>query len=265
MTSKPVVIVTGASRGLGRVIYEQLKHSQLYEVAGTTRGTHKELITMDLGKKTTIDGMLTQVMAEYGRVDILINNAGSNYIGSVEATNMSEYEHVAKDLLLGTIYLTKQVLETMQIHSKGQIITIASLGSKMTLPYNSSYSVYKHGLDGFMNSLWLELKGGPVQATQMILPGLKIVEQPIIGSPKQEVHRHLDSIAMKAMFEKGMKPAGSREAVVIKLKKILKKKALKPYYTTHYFVRLALLGQRVLPTPIFLTMVDRQIRKQMKD
>ena len=158
----PVVLITGASSGLGAAIAHHLA-GQGYRVFGTSRRPTDEerpfsLLPLDLRDPTSIQACVAQVLAQAGRLDVLINNAGIGYTGPLELTSEAELRDQWDTNFLGAVRLCQAVLPQMRTQQAGRILNISSLGGMMGLPYHSHYAPTKFALEGYSETLSMELR-----------------------------------------------------------------------------------------------------------
>lgn len=178
-----VVVVTGASRGIGVSIAvrfaEQGAHlvlaarnaSALDEVAGKVR---------DAGGKATVvagdvtDGAgrerLVREAEAVGPIEVLVNNAGVETPVAVVDQDPADIDFQVAVNLLAPIHLTRAVLPGMIARGRGAVVMVSSMSGKAPTPYNAIYAATKHGLNGFTASLRLELDGTGVRAG-VVCPG----------------------------------------------------------------------------------------------
>lgn len=171
-----VVLVTGGSSGIGKTICEYLS-SKNFIVYGTSRDPRKvqekvsfNLLELDVTKPETIEKAVAKVVAEQGRVDVLVNNAGVGITGPIEETPIEEVEKAFKTNLYGPINLIKAVLPVMRKQNNGLIINITSIAGYMGLPYRGIYSATKGALELVTEALSIETKDFNVKVTN-VAPG----------------------------------------------------------------------------------------------
>lgn len=166
-----VVIVTGASDGIGRktalllakkgaiVVLVARREEMLARLLNKlTDGPKKHLsVTTDISKEEDVKHLIGEVIKRYGRIDVLINNAAISYVGRVKDMDMKKAEDVININLLGTIRITREALPHMIRQESGHIINISSILGKGAAPYRSLYCASKYGMEGFMESLRLEV------------------------------------------------------------------------------------------------------------
>ncbi len=188
-----VVLVTGGSRGLGLVLSRQLLH-QGARVAICARD-EPELgrARSDLGRNDArvltvpcditdwgqVHEMVRLVQQHFGRIDVLINNAGTIQVGPVELMTLDDFEEAMKVHFWGPLYTVLAVLPAMRQRREGRIVNISSIGGKVSVPHLVPYNASKFALVGLSEGLRAELaKDGIVVTT--VCPGLMRT-----GSPRQ--------------------------------------------------------------------------------
>jgi len=159
-----VVIVTGASSGLGKATADLLAQKG-YRVYGTCRNPKKydspegyDLLPLDLNKTTSIQNLVTQVIANENRIDVLINNAGAGIIGPMEELDPKALRDNFETNCHGPLQLIQSVLPYMRNQKEGFIVNITSIGCAMGLPFRGAYSASKGALSLLTESLRMELK-----------------------------------------------------------------------------------------------------------
>lgn len=180
-----VALVTGASRGLGLALARELaRHScrlvicardsdELGRAAGQLRATGAEVTTVpgDLDQASTPQLLIDAAMQRYGRLDILINNAGIIQVGPAESIEASNYEAALRTMALAPVRTTYAALPVMRGQGHGRIVNITSIGGKLSVPHLLPYSVAKFAAVGFSEGLRAELGAHPVSVTTVV-PGL---------------------------------------------------------------------------------------------
>lgn len=161
-----VAIVTGASSGIGMQIAKNLKRNG-FNVFGLARRVDKMNALDDLGINTmyldvadedSVDGAIKKIVAQTGRIDVLVNNAGYGSFGAVEEVPLSEGEYQFKVNVFGTMKMIQAVLPTMRAQHSGRIINISSVDGKIAQLMGSWYVGSKFAIEGISDALRLELK-----------------------------------------------------------------------------------------------------------
>src|SRR5215510_5854635 len=176
MKKNKVILVTGASSGIGLLIANRL-HNEGFTVFGTSRNPEKhkktvpfKLLSLDVTSDWSIRDCIDALLSEVRTIDVLINNAGGLLAGSVEETALEQAYKQFETNFWGSVKMTKAVLPIMRSQRSGQIITISSLVGLIGVPFNSYYAASKHALEGFYKSLRLELKPFNIQVS-VVEPG----------------------------------------------------------------------------------------------
>lgn len=174
-SAKKVVLITGASSGIGKSIGEYLS-KQNFKVYGTSRNPAKiihppfPMVALDVTKKETITQAVKQIIAEEGKIDVLINNAGMGITGPIEETPDEEIAKAFNTNYFGPIKVIKAVLPQMRKQNSGLIINITSIAGYMGLPYRGIYSASKGALELTTEAFRMELKDFNIKMTN-IAPG----------------------------------------------------------------------------------------------
>lgn len=187
--SGKVVWVTGASSGIGEELSYQLAKLGALLVLSARRedelqrvkqkcleisGLQNEdilVLPLDLTKRDSHESAATTVLHHYGRIDVLINNGGRSQRSLFVDSSLDVYEALIQINYLGTISLTKCVLKHMIERKKGKIATVSSITGLVGVPLSSGYAASKHALQGFFNSLRLELYDYPDIMITNLCPG----------------------------------------------------------------------------------------------
>ncbi len=163
MISMKVVLVTGASSGIGKAIAGFL-HEQKYIVYGTSRNPEKvtnvpfKMVSLDVLDVLSIKKAVKTIIANEGRLDVLINNAGKGITGAIEDTPTDEMKANFDTNFFGPIEVMKAVLPQMRAQKSGKIINITSIAGYMGLPFRGIYSASKGALELITEATNMEVK-----------------------------------------------------------------------------------------------------------
>jgi short-subunit dehydrogenase len=184
-----VVIVTGASAGIGRslakllisqgakVVIAARRADRLGQVAAECRPRKGEVLVIptDVSDESQCKALIEQTIAHYGRLDMLINNAGMAASALLdEFPDLRLFRQTVDINLYGTVNCTYYALPHLK-RSKGRIVAVSSLGGKTAIPYNTPYCTSKYALHGFFDALRMELVQHGVSCT-VICPWWVITE-----------------------------------------------------------------------------------------
>ncbi|MDE5421982.1 oxidoreductase [Ancylomarina sp. DW003] len=161
-----VVLITGASAGIGKESAIQLA-SKGYIVYAAARRTNKlkELesygirsITLDVTQEDSIINCVKTIIKAGNRIDILVNNAGYGSYGAVEDVPIEEAKYQFEVNIFGLARLSQEIIPHMRNQKSGKIINISSIGGRFGEPHGAWYHATKFALEGFSDSLRMELK-----------------------------------------------------------------------------------------------------------
>lgn len=163
---KKVVIITGASRGFGELIAKKFQKEN-FQVIATMRNIDsspslKKLENLDIKKldvtvKSDIKNVVDYTVEKYGRIDILINNAGYGAFGFLEEASDEEIRNQFNVNYFGLIDCVKGVLPQMRKQKDGVIVNISSIAGRFGLPFTSLYNSSKFAVEGLTECLHYEL------------------------------------------------------------------------------------------------------------
>ena len=168
--SGKTAIVTGASSGIGKATAQALARSG-YKVFGTSRRTVENspkqitLLRCDVTDEGSVKGLVAEVLAQAGRIDLLVNNAGMGLFGGAEESSIEQVRALFDVNLFGVMRVTNAVLPSMRQSGGGRIINVSSVLGFIPAPYAAHYSATKHALEGYSESLDHELRAFNVRVS----------------------------------------------------------------------------------------------------
>ncbi|HEX5743047.1 MAG TPA: SDR family oxidoreductase [Flavobacteriaceae bacterium] len=256
---KKVVLVTGASSGIGKKVSEYLSE-QGFIVYGTSRNPKNtesltfELIPLDVTDSNLITKAVNYVVEMEGQLDILINNAGKGITGPIEELSMEEIKANFDTNFFGLINITQAVLPQMRKQKKGLIINISSIAGYLGLPYRGIYSASKSAVCMLTEALSTEVKQFGINIVD-VAPG-DFVTNIANGRFHAPV---LDNSAYKNDYSKVLKQMNDEvdtglETIVIAkaIYRIIKKKNPKLHYKIGKpMQKFSIVLKRILPDRIY--------------
>ncbi|SKB52048.1 oxidoreductase [Daejeonella lutea] len=181
ITSSRIWLITGVSGGLGRALaLEAARNGDI--VFGTLRqeGQVDEFsdlvhgktfgIQLDVNNHTDIGPVLTHIIDQFGRIDVLVNNAGYGLFGAAEEVSMQEAREQMETNFFGALALTQAVLPIMRSQRSGHILQVSSIAGLSSNPGLGIYNASKFALEGFTEALYMETKDLNIKVT-LIEPG----------------------------------------------------------------------------------------------
>ena len=167
-TQDRVWLITGCSVGFGReialaalaagdrVMATARRPETLADLA-ETGGDRISTAALDVTDPASVQAAVDAALAVFGRIDVLVNNAGYSVIGAVEETSMEQLRAMMEVNFFGAAALTKAVVPLMREQGSGTIVQMSSLGGRITFPGMGGYHATKHALEGLSASLSTEL------------------------------------------------------------------------------------------------------------
>ncbi len=212
--AEQVSIVTGASRGIGLAIAEQLgrlgsrvvllaRHQEPLQKAAArvaAHGVETLPLTCDVQDATAVRAAFAQALAQFGRVDVLVNNAGVATFGSVQDITDTDWDRVMNTNLRGIFYCSKAVIPQMIRQGSGHIINISSLAGKNGFAGGSVYCASKFGVMGLSYCMAEDLRGYGIRVS-VICPGSVLTElAPYAGKDPKKMVQPSDVAHVVAML-----------------------------------------------------------------
>jgi short-subunit dehydrogenase len=160
-----IALVTGASSGIGAATARRLHAAGCLVYAGARRVERMQQLDqagirvrpLDVTNDSSMTGVIDEIIAGNGRVDVLVNNAGYGSYGSVEDVPLAEARYQLEVNLVGMARLTQLVLPHMRAAGTGKIVNVSSMGGHFGEPLGAWYHASKFAVEGFSDSLRLEL------------------------------------------------------------------------------------------------------------
>lgn len=186
LTASSVVVITGASSGLGaalaldiaqhgtHVVLVARRQDKLAEVASgvTERGGTASCIVADVSHEHECYRVIDTVLADHGRIDVLINNAGRGNMNSIEDTPTEQWRSMFAVNVDSIFWLTARALPAMRSANAGSIVAISSVAGRYGHPFNAAYVAAKHAVVGFIAALRTELVGTNITASVICPAGI---------------------------------------------------------------------------------------------
>lgn len=180
-----VVLITGGSRGLGLVLAREFagKGAKIAICARNKEelsrarvdlqklGAEVFEIVCDVRNQNQVNQMIVDVHAQFGRIDVLVNNAGVIQVGPLETQTKEDFENAMDVHFWGPFYTMQAVLPKMRELGEGRIVNISSIGGKVSVPHLAPYCASKFALVGLSNAMQVELKKDNIYVTT-VCPGL---------------------------------------------------------------------------------------------
>jgi NAD(P)-dependent dehydrogenase (short-subunit alcohol dehydrogenase family) len=169
--AKTVILITGASSGIGQAIAHHL-HQKGYQVYGTSRkapvrpskASHPQgaadfpMLRMDVDSDQSVRQGIGYILKKEGRIDVVVNNAGCGIAGAIEDTRPHEAQALFETNLWGVMRICREALPHMRKQRSGYIVNISSVAGLIAVPFQGIYSAAKFALEGLTETLSMEVR-----------------------------------------------------------------------------------------------------------
>lgn len=252
-----VILITGISSGFGKES-ARLLAKKGHIVYGTVRtdcevANDVHVLKMDLTDQQSIKNAVEKVIAEQGRIDVLINNAGMHLGGAIEETPTELFTRQMNTNFNGLVHILQATLPHLRRNMGGTIINVSSIGGLMGLPFQGFYSSSKFAIEGLSEALRMELKPFNIKVV-VVNPG-----DFHTSNTANRTNIFIDGGPYEEQFKKSIAIIGKDETggwdPVILAQKICtiveKKNPSNRYIVGSFEQKLAVMLKRILPISLF--------------
>lgn len=238
MTTRKTVMITGTSSGIGlaaavaaaqagwhcvATMRDESRAEALRDEARAAKvGEHVDIRRLDVTQPSSISACVAGVIADHGRLDALVNNAGAGHLGTIEQESIDDVRAVMEVNFIGVIAVTRAAFPYLRA-ARGRLLTVTSVGGVVGQPFNEAYCASKFAVEGFMEAL------APVAASVGV--SVTVVEPAAVAS-EFVTNAGVDPIAMiaasgpyapaleayirrtRGAFAAAQSPAGAAAAIV---------------------------------------------------
>jgi len=252
-----VVLITGASSGLGQALAGQLAEKG-YRVYGTSRRPREnalpyQMVAMDVQDEASVHSAVASIVKKEGRLDAVINNAGIGIAGPLEQLGLDNIEKVLDTNVKGVVRVIQAALPHLR-QSKGRIVNISSIAALFGLPYRGAYCASKAAVDLITEALRMELAAFGVQACSIHAGDIQTnINANRIRDYDPEDLTYKESFErVYADIDKDVNNGLPAEEVARQVIRALESPRLRRYYTAGKpLQRLSILARRLLPARVF--------------
>jgi NAD(P)-dependent dehydrogenase (short-subunit alcohol dehydrogenase family) len=263
---RPVAIVTGATAGIGAATARAL-HAAGYRVFGTyrkppaTKIPGVDYVACDVTNDLAVDAAVREVLAQAGRIDLLVNNAGVGLMGAAEESSLEQAKSIFDVNLFGVVRTTNAVLPVMRKQRSGRIVNISSVMGLIPSPFMALYSASKHAVEGYSQALDHEVRVGGIRVV-LVEPSYTrtTFESNALAADQNIEHYALARANAEAVMRNEAAKADPPEVVAATV--VTAATAVKPQlrYTAGRDATTVSLLRRFVPTSAF----DKSLRKRMQ-
>ena len=277
MAERPVVLITGASSGLGLALTKRLlqgayrvvataRESSLdrFESAGIMPSDNCLILALDVESEYERNHAVHSVLKHWHQVDVLVNNAGICYRSVWEDMDHPSLTHLMEVNFFGPIFLSQLLMGHWRSRGYGRLINISSVGGMMAMPTMGAYNASKFAIEGATESLWYELKPWGIKVS-LVEPGFvhsaSFQNTPFTTASRHSLNSknspyHMAYREMIAFIEKMMKKSWvTPESIAKRIEKLIRMKNPPLRFAVTPDARLFGLMRRFLPSRIYHAML----------
>ncbi|WP_110114777.1 3-hydroxybutyrate dehydrogenase [Bacillus sp. CGMCC 1.16541] len=216
MVTNKVVLITGAAQGIGyqigerfaengaKVVLTDLNEDGVKKAAETlvSKGHEAYGIKADVTSESDIENMINETVEKYGRLDVLINNAGMQFVSPIEDFPTEKFELLTKIMLVAPFVATKHAFPIMKKQQFGRIINMASINGLIGFAGKAAYNSAKHGVIGLTKVSALEGAAHGI-TVNAVCPGY--VDTPLVRNQLQDLAK-TRNVALESVLEEVIYP-----------------------------------------------------------
>ena len=270
MPPTKTALVTGASSGIGEATALKL-HALGYTIYGAARRTDRlqQLATrgirplaMDVTDDDSMRAGVEQIVAETGRVDVLVNNAGYGSYGAIEDVPLEEARRQFDVNVFGAMRLTQLVLPHMREQHSGTVVNISSMGGKIHTPLGGWYHGTKFAVEALSDCLRLELKPFGIDVVVIEPGGIKtewgqIAADHLLDVSGSGAYADQATAMAKSLGADAKRPRSAPTVIADAIAKALTARRPKTRYAVGFGAKPLITARRVLPDRAFDTLIAR--------
>jgi NADP-dependent 3-hydroxy acid dehydrogenase YdfG len=266
------ILITGAASGIGKATAE-LFSQKGWNVVATMRNIEQaeqfknskniNCYTMDVTNVQSIEKCIEQIIQEFGKVDVLLNNAGVYETDPLEGATFEKIDLLIKTNVYGVVNVTKSVLPHFRHNKSGLIVNISSIAGRATFPFQSIYHLTKWAVEGFSEGLRYELKNLNIKVKSIAPGSVKTNLWNDLDKKAFEIYPKEYQTNFKSWFsyltrniQKGLLP--NHEAKVIY--KAVNDNKEKFRYSSDFNTKLAVFLHTILPLNAFQLFISKQAK-----
>jgi len=271
--NEKVILVTGASSGIGRACAERLAHLG-HRVYGTSRRAPfppapappgaPTMLPLDVDQDESVQRAVSFIIEQAGRLDVVVNNAGFGIGGALEDCSIEEARALFETNFFGVLRVCRAALPVMRQQGGGTIINISSLGGIIALPFQALYSASKFAVEGLSEALRMEVQPLGIHVV-LVEPGdtrtgFTDARRKSPATPQNPAYAEACARALK-VAESDERSGASPEQVARVVERIVHQRSPRPRYRVGpAFQKLAVVLKSILPNRLFLWALSKYYR-----
>lgn len=249
---KKVILITGASSGMGKVFARELaKEGHIVYGAARRADMLSDLnqygvktLPLDVTNDESMQHCVSEILQKEGRIDVLVNNAGYGSYGTIEEVPMEEAKRQLDVNVFGLARMTQLVLPGMRKQKSGRIINISSIGGKIATPFGAWYHASKFAVEGMSDALRLEVAPFGIDVVLIEPGGVKsewadVAYQNLLKTTEKTAYGNMAG-KFKVAFEKAISKNAEPEVIARLVSKAVSASRPKTRYSGGYMAKPAL-------------------------
>ncbi len=267
-----IIVITGASSGIGKSTAKLFSENG-WNVAATMRNLEKanefnelkniSCYFMDVTNIQSIETCFARILQEYGKIDVVVNNAGIYETEPLEFTSHETIDKLVKTNVNGILYVTKAILPHFRKNKMGVVVNVSSIAGRVTFPYQTVYHASKWAIEGLSEGLSYELKPLNIKV-KIVEPGMvktnlynSILEKPFEDYPVDYANYYKKwHTYLRGNFKKGYNPDLDASTIY----KAVNDNTNKLRYVTDFNTKFVFFLRGIFSLSTFQKMVRKQIK-----
>lgn len=257
MENKKVVVITGASSGIGKALYEKFeKNGDVVINLSINQSSQKNSIQCDISKSEQVKIAFEKIQEKYNKIDLLVNNAGFGLSSITELVTPEKAQAIINTNFLGSLYCSQEALKLMK--SNTRIVNISSATAFFPLPYRTLYCASKAALSSLSQGMRMELSHAKIDVVS-ICPGdtkTTFTANRVKNFETTSRYQNRQKKATEKLDSK-VDERMSVEYVSKKIYNICNKKKTKPQYIVGAKYKVFYFFQRIIPINLFNKILEK--------
>jgi len=270
------ILITGTSSGIGKAtallfsekgwnVAAAMRNSENFAELNKVKNINTYII--DVTEIKSIEKCIGQILQEYGKIDVVVNNAGVYTTNPLESTSLEVIDSIIKTNINGVLYMTKAILPHFRENKGGIIVNISSIAGQATFPFQSVYHVSKWAIEGLSEGLMYELN--PLNIKMKIVePGMvktnlyrSVIENSFVQYPIEYANNFRNwHTYLMGNYEKGYNPNLDAKTIY----KAVTDGTSRLRYKSDFNTKLVLFLRSIFSLSIFQNIITNQSKLKQK-
>jgi len=255
--TKNVILVTGASAGIGRACADALSTNGWTVIGASRRGVSGSSwrgVEMDVDDDESVTSCVNRITVEHGQLDAVLACAGWGLAGAAEHTPIADAKAQFETNFWGCVRVVHAALPIMRTHGGGRIVLMSSIGGVIGIPYQSFYSASKFALEGYAESLAYEVEPFNVKVT-LVEPGNFKTDftssRRLVTAPETDPYATASTKAIEVMERDELSGANPLDVASTVLKVLSASRPARRVSVGKFDERIGVVAKRLMPFKLF--------------